>query len=347
MSNLFLLLLSFLILNPLFASAYDQGTRAGDVQTDTTNFTGPVLTTTETNVQSALEKLNRGNSWVFGAGNIGINTTSNVGIGTTSPIAPLEIKLGDSSAAGNTFSMRIDPVITESGTAAYTALQVNPSLSSVGSGATYLLDLLSGGTSQFRISNAGVITFLNGQALLTPSSSNPKLLFNQNNSAAGNTVQFFTGINMTGASVGQVGMSVQPRWNQTGTSSGTDLLIDRTDTAVGSGTQLFIDMKKDSVSNFSITSLGKPILSATNTAGGTTGAQTINKPSGTVNFAAAATSLVVTNSLVSTSSIVFAVVRTADATATIKNVVPAAGSFTITLGAAATAETSVGFLVIN
>ena len=66
-----------------------------------------------------------------------------------------------------------------------------------------------------------------------------------------------------------------------------------------------------------------------------------------MNFAADATSLVVTNNLVTTSSIVFAVIRTNDATAIIKNVVPAAGSFTINLNAAATAETSVGFNVIN
>lgn len=92
---------------------------------------------------------------------------------------------------------------------------------------------------------------------------------------------------------------------------------------------------------------GKLSLLATNTAGGTTGAQTINKPSGTVNFAASATSLVVTNALCTTSSIVFAVVRTNDATAVIKNVVPGSGSFTITLDAAATAETSVGFFIIN
>lgn len=92
---------------------------------------------------------------------------------------------------------------------------------------------------------------------------------------------------------------------------------------------------------------GKLSLLATNTAAGTTGAQTINKPSGTVNFAAAATSLTVTNSLCTTSSIVFAVVRTNDTTATIKNVVPGAGSFVINLGAAATAETSVGFFIIN
>jgi hypothetical protein len=89
------------------------------------------------------------------------------------------------------------------------------------------------------------------------------------------------------------------------------------------------------------------LVDATNTATGTTGAQTINKSAGTVNFAAAATTLVVTNSLVSTSSLVFCTIRTNDTTALIKNVVPAAGSFTITLNAAATAETSVGFIVHN
>lgn len=89
------------------------------------------------------------------------------------------------------------------------------------------------------------------------------------------------------------------------------------------------------------------IVPKTITAGGTTGNQTINRMSGTVNFSAAATALTVTNSLVTANSIVMAVVRTNDATATIKNVVPAAGSFTINLNAAATAETSVGFFVVN
>lgn len=83
------------------------------------------------------------------------------------------------------------------------------------------------------------------------------------------------------------------------------------------------------------------------TAGGTTGNQTINKPAGTVNIAAAATSITVTNSLVTVDSIVLAVVRTNDATAIIKNVVCSSGSFVITLTAAATAETSIGFLVTN
>lgn len=85
----------------------------------------------------------------------------------------------------------------------------------------------------------------------------------------------------------------------------------------------------------------------TMTATGTTGAQTINKASGSVNIAAAGTSVVVTDNYVATTSIVYVVVRTNDTTCALKNVVPASGSFTITTTAACTAETSFGFIVVN
>ena len=83
------------------------------------------------------------------------------------------------------------------------------------------------------------------------------------------------------------------------------------------------------------------------TATGTTGAQTISKNAGTVNFAAAATSLVVTNTLVTTSSIIIATVGTNDNTMKSVSAVAAAGSFTLYANAAATAETRVNFIVIN
>ena len=83
------------------------------------------------------------------------------------------------------------------------------------------------------------------------------------------------------------------------------------------------------------------------TAGGTTGAQTISKNAGTVNFAAAATSLVVTNTLVTTSSIIICTVGTNDTTMKSVSAVAAAGSVTIFSNAAATAETRVNFIVIN
>ena len=92
---------------------------------------------------------------------------------------------------------------------------------------------------------------------------------------------------------------------------------------------------------------GDIILDKTVTAGGTTGAQTINKSVGSVNFAAGATSLVVTNNRVTAASIIVATVATNDATMKTVLVVASAGSFTIHANAAATAETRVNFIVIN
>jgi hypothetical protein len=89
------------------------------------------------------------------------------------------------------------------------------------------------------------------------------------------------------------------------------------------------------------------IVPKTITAGGTTGAQTINKTAGSVNFAAAATSLVVTNSFVDANSIIIATVGTNDATMTSVQAVAGAGSFTLYANAAATAETRVNWFVAN
>ena len=81
---------------------------------------------------------------------------------------------------------------------------------------------------------------------------------------------------------------------------------------------------------------------------GTPGAATINKPSGQVAVALGASSVVVTNSLVSTTSIVTAVIQQVDTTCTqLNNVVPAAGSFTINLNAVCAAATKVGFVVFD
>lgn len=93
--------------------------------------------------------------------------------------------------------------------------------------------------------------------------------------------------------------------------------------------------------------VGQIILDRVLTAAGVTGARTIDKVAGSVNFAAGATSLVVTNSLVDENSLIYCVLMTNDTTAVLKNVVPTRGSFTITLSAAATAETRCGFLVLN
>lgn len=87
-------------------------------------------------------------------------------------------------------------------------------------------------------------------------------------------------------------------------------------------------------------------LDFTNAVG--TGAQVINKPMGSVLFAAAAQTLVVTNSLVTANSIIIPSVMGDDATG--KSCVisaQGAGSFTLKLNAAATAQLKVGFLVLG
>lgn len=113
------------------------------------------------------------------------------------------------------------------------------------------------------------------------------------------------------------------------------------------GDLLRLDTDNSATLGFGIDKLGTPKLNRTITAAGTTGAQTINKPAGTVNFAAGAAALVVTNSLVTADSIILLTMRGNGANAVIKSVVAAAGSFTINLTANAAAETSIGFVVTN
>jgi hypothetical protein len=92
---------------------------------------------------------------------------------------------------------------------------------------------------------------------------------------------------------------------------------------------------------------GDMVYDKTITAAGTTGAQTINKTTGRVNFAAAATSLVVTNSLATANSICHVTKATNDATMRLGACVAAAGSITIYADVAPAAETAVNFTVTN
>lgn len=92
--------------------------------------------------------------------------------------------------------------------------------------------------------------------------------------------------------------------------------------------------------NQAVTSAGPP----------TAGAVTTTANSGCVTFAAAAVSLVVTNPNITAQSQITAVVNqsVADATALrVERILPAAGSFTIFVTAAATAATLVKWAVVN
>lgn len=140
------------------------------------------------------------------------------------------------------------------------------------------------------------------------------------------------------------GIRIHPSWKFGWGSANPSSVYD---TGLSRNAAGVVEVNNGTAGTFRDLKIRQHFVDQTVTAGGTTGAQTINKAAGTVNFAAAATSLVVTDSLVTANSTIYCSIRTNDSTALLKNVVPAAGSFTINLNAAATAETSVGFIVIN
>lgn len=80
---------------------------------------------------------------------------------------------------------------------------------------------------------------------------------------------------------------------------------------------------------------------------GTTGAQTINKASGSVNFAPGASSLVVTNDFVTQNSVILVTVGSSDASLRTATAVATEGFFTLYGNAAATGETRVNWMVVG
>lgn len=88
-------------------------------------------------------------------------------------------------------------------------------------------------------------------------------------------------------------------------------------------------------------------VSKTITSGATLGTQTINTISGSVNFAALATSVVVTSTLSTVDSIILTTVGRNDATMDSVSVLASNGFFTLFADTAPTANTRVNFLILN
>ncbi len=136
-------------------------------------------------------------------------------------------------------------------------------------------------------------------------------------------------------------------------SDGVFIKIDHDDSFIQSGDptggNTYLDVAGNGfiVNTNSLSFLGNLSLGKTITAAGTTGDQTINKTTLSVNFAALATTLTVTDSLVNMNSIVLCTVAANDSTMKSVAVVQTAGSFQIVSNAAATAETRVNCSVTN
>lgn len=192
------------------------------------------------------------------------------------------------------------------------------------------------------VNNQNNVTRLEIDNSSTGTAARAGVFFTQNQSSQAANIEYLgSGFS---AGVGFEALRANALFNATGTGASGGLSIDVTANA-----PFTISTGGTATANerMRISGTGNIIFPSTNTTTGTTGAQTINKPSGSVNFAAAATTLVVTNSLATTTSNIFIQVEGTDATATSARVTKAAGSFTITLNAAATAETRVSFWIIN
>lgn len=214
---------------------------------------------------------------------------------------------------------------------------------------------------------ASGITF-NAPTFTIKQGSLDRLSFNSDSSTAGmirilggsDTTSGGIGLNLgsggyTGASGTQYATAVLPTISQGDIAGYNSLLISPRETSFGSGLKNLLDVGKNTgttpathSSLLRIDNTGKIIITATNSTTGSTGAKTINKPAGSVNFAKAAQTLVVTNSTVSVSSMILLTIE-ADDTAAKSAFISSksAGSFTIKLNAPAAAETKVNFLVLN
>lgn len=167
--------------------------------------------------------------------------------------------------------VQVTPSVTQSGTASFKAIYASPFVSTTGSGGALLLDIgtnsaaANAGThsSVFSVSTTGAVF---GTSIGRAAPNVSFTVAGTSSSVTSPGIVLSSGT-YNGASVAQTHLSITSTYNQSGTSSGTDLLINRTQTAVGSGSQLFIDAQVGGTSRFSVSNIGDIVTSSTATSG--------------------------------------------------------------------------------
>jgi hypothetical protein len=257
-----------------------------------------------------------------------IDDSDRLGLGTVVPTHTLTL---GSTATGAAHYNTVDQATNyERGRLLWSSNVFTLATEAGGSGTVRSARLASGNNSSLTLNTAGVVISSSGG-----NSSTPVLLI-------ANDTTFIS------TSAVQTGFSVIGTVNQaSGTGGYNGYLCGPTLTAVGSAGAKCFRAAPGGVDRWWVDSNGAQDSDSTITAAATTGNQTINKPSGTVNIAAAGTSVTVTNSLVTANTILSVVARTNDSTCAVKNYVPAAGSFVVNMTAGCTAETSVGFAILD
>ena len=298
----------------------------------------PSLRTLGTGAQQALP----GNTTIPAASaNVtGIRKSAGAGSTDTAAIAGTDYVAPNVATVGGTQTTST-PVLNlaqtwNAGAVTFTGAKLNITDTASAAG-SLLLDLQVGGVSKFNADKAGVLTLAGGGKISsTPTGIGANAVYI---SKIGTDTFQTASVDDAGMTVGfgfLLGSSRRLIWSSTAAWYGTG------DTGLSRISAGLVGVGNGAAGDFSGSlKLKQLLVDATLTAAGTTGAVTINKGAGSARIAAGGSSVVVTNSLSTTSTRIHAVVSTADATAYVRNVVPATGSFTITLGAAATAETEI------
>ncbi len=168
----------------------------------------------------------------------------------------LEQKTTLDHASNNEIACKISYTVNKAG-GNDTGLLINQ-VDTASPGTSRLAEFQTGGVAQGWLSNSGVLYLSTGlytKYYTAIADSNQIILQTRNWTISGSSVDMATGT-FSGAGVTQNAVVIKPTWNQTTTSAGTDLLINRTETAIGSGAQLLLDAQVGSVSKFSVDRTG-------------------------------------------------------------------------------------------
>ena len=214
-------------------------------------------------------------------------TNHRLGIGNATPAASFDLRNTLSSATGTDYAVKISPTINASGTEGYTALYVNAIESTVGSGAKLLTDLQVGGTSKFKVDDAGNVTLAgmisgNGSGLTgiagsisglvsggltyatggtTITTDEPNLFWNPTNHFLGignatPAASFDLRNTLSSASGTDYAVKISPTINASGTEGYTALYVNAIESTVGSGSKLLTDLQVGGTSKFKVDDTG-------------------------------------------------------------------------------------------
>lgn len=191
-----------------------------------------------------------------GSGLTGLASGDRITSGTTNVIATQDRSVTISTAG----SQRV--VIGESGNVGI-GTSAPSQLLTVGSGPGFTVNIIGDANARTLQLNGGGIT---NATVINRSSNTPLSIQTGNYTGAGNNIQMSTGT--ASNSSGQYNAVVIGQiYNQTGSAAGTDLLINRSETAVGTGAQRLIDAQVGSVSRFAVLNTGNVGIGTTTPSG--------------------------------------------------------------------------------